>query len=296
LSETKKNADIIGVQSDLGAEKSGFNLAPLAMRNAGLCGRLSSLGISVNDKGDILPASCRGSKHTMDFTRVADVNKKLYERVLDSLQAGAFPIILGGDHSISAGSITAAAKHFGDIGVIWIDAHGDFNNEESSFSGSINGMPFSAVCGLGPYKMLPATGYYVNPKRAVLIGARDLDVLERPRLRDAGATVFTIHDIDLLGMKEVIGRAIKIAGSGTKGIYVSFDIDSVTPESAPGVGFPVHRGLTVREAFFMAEMLFECGKVLALDMVEVNPVLDDRNKTAVLACELILSLMGKTLY
>ena len=297
MAKIHKKADIIGVLSDLGAEKSGFDLAPPAIRNAGLCDKLSSLGITVRDRGDIIPVPGREKALKMeDFTQVADVNDKLYAMVKDSLQSGAFPIILGGDHSVSAGSIPAVSECFGDVGIIWFDAHGDFNDRQSSFSGSINGMPFSAVCGLGPGEMLPVTGYYVNPRRAVLIGARDLDALERPRLKDAGVTVFSIREIDRLGIQEVIRQAIEIAGRDTKGIYVSFDIDSIDPESAPGVGFPVHHGLTVREALFMAEILHQSGKVLALDMVEVNPVFDEKNRTSVLACELILSLMGKALY
>jgi arginase len=297
LADIQKKVDIIGVQSDLGAKARGFNLGPLAIRKAGVCDKLSAMGFSLRDKGDIIPdPGVDTGSHIRNYKEVAEINGRLFEQVKDSLQVGAFPVILGGDHSVSAGSILAVAGHYGDVGVIWVDAHGDFNDDQSSPSGNLNGMPFSAVCGLGPNEMAPDAKHYVNPKHAVLIGARDLDTLERPRLRDAGVAVFTVHDIDRLGMNEVIRQAVEIAAAGTKGIHVSFDVDSVTPESAPGVGAPVHRGMTVREAFFTMELLHQCGKILSLDMVEVNPILDESNRTAILACELILSLMGKTLY
>ena len=292
-----KNVEIIGVQSDSGAMRKGLNLGPSAIRNAGVCGKLSELGFALRDKGDIIPAPCAGSRpRLINYEQVANVNKSLFARVKDTLRDGAFPVILGGDHGISAGSILATADHYGEIGVIWIDAHGDFNNEESTLTGYMNGMPLSAACGLGPAEMAPGTRHFIDPKNAALLGVRDIDPPERLRLIDAGVTVLSISEIDRIGLHEALEKAIAAASSGTKGIYVSFDIDAVTPESAPGVGYPAHRGLTVREAFFIAETLYQCGKVLAVDMVEVNPVFDKKNMTAILACELILSLMGKTVF
>jgi len=205
-------------------------------------------------------------------------------------------VVLGGDHSVAAGSAPAVATVYRDAGLIWIDAHGDFNDDRSTSSGNMHGMPFSACCGLGPAKMAPYAGSFIDPERAALIGARDIDAQESRRLKDAGVSVFTVHDIDRKGMPLVMAEAIEIATAGGGGIYVSFDMDAVTPEAAPGVGTPVHSGLTVREAFLAMEMLYQSGKALALDMVEVNPILDERNRTGILACELILSLLGKSIY
>jgi arginase len=286
-------------------------MGPLAIRHAGLCEKLSVTGFLWHDKGDIIPAPKGATSPQMKhfeqiaeatspqlkhFGQIAEANGRLYAQVAESLGSGAFPVVLGGDHSVAAGSIPAAAKHFGDIGLIWIDAHGDFNNDESTESGNMHGMAFSAVCGCGPAEMTPYARRFIDPKHAVQVGARDIDALEKVRLKEAGITVFTIHDIDRMGMQEIMRNAIEIAGSSGNGIHVSFDMDAVTPDAAPGVGTPVHSGLTVREAFLAMEMLHQCGMVLALDMVEVNPILDERNRTGILACELILSLLGKSVF
>ena len=227
--------------------------------------------------------------------------RRLYEQVRDSLGRGHFPICLGGDHSIAAGSIAAAAEYYagqGGVGVIWIDAHGDWNNEESSYTGNMHGMPFSAVCGHGPVGMVDfgQGPVYVDTRHCVQIGGRDIDDKERLRMKAAGVTVFPINVIDKLGMGEVIHRALEVAGNGTAGIHLSFDVDAITPEAAPGTGTTVHNGLTVREAFLAVETLAESGKLVSMDMVEVNPILDERNKTGILASELIQSALGKVVY
>jgi len=246
---------------------------------------------------DFLEFYAVGGFHTTkNLEQIVEANGRLYVQVKESLEKGAFPVILGGDHSVAAGSIPAVAQHYGNIGLIWIDAHGDFNDDKSTISGDMHGMPFSAVCGFGPDEMTPYALQYINPKHAVLVGARDIDPLENRRLKEAGITVFTIHDIDRMGMPQVIKKAIEVSGTGTSGIHVSFDMDAVTPEAAPGVGTPVHSGLTVREAFLAMEILHQCGKVLAVDMTEVNPILDERGRTGILACELILSLLGKSVF
>jgi arginase len=230
---------------------------------------------------------------------VIDMNRRLYESTKQSLDEGAFPIMLGGDHSAAAGTVSAVSKaHNGNIGIIWVDAHGDWNNDESSETGNMHGMPFSALCGWGPdcmvdYGQNPA---YVDPKHCVQIAGRDIDMEERKRMKAAGVNVFSIDVIDRLGMEEVVRRAIAIASDGTDGFHVSFDIDSLSPEFAPGTGTLVHDGLTAREAFLCMEMFAECGKVLGLDMVEVNPILDEKNRTATMASELILSCLGKTVF
>ncbi len=294
--------NIIGVQMDFGASKRGVSMGPAAIRFGGVCEGLERLGYTVHDLGDIVPPPAGDSgKNMHNYQQVMEVNRRLYHSVLASLENGRLPVVLGGDHSIAAGSISAVSKFYedrGGVGVIWIDAHGDWNNEESSPSGNMHGMPFSAVCGGGPECMVnfgqgPA---YVDAARCVQIGGRDIDSGERLRMKAAGVTVFPINVIDQLGMGEVIRRAIAIAGEGTAGIHLSFDVDAITPESAPGTGTVVHSGLTVREAFLAVETLAESGRVVSLDMVEVNPILDIRNKTGILASELILSALGKSVY
>jgi len=290
----KNNVHVIGIQMDLGASKRGVNMGPLAIRYAGLIDKLPDIGFTVLDKGDILSNEAYSDNPKMkNFQPIFDANKKLYQQVKASFEADAVPIILGGDHSVAAGSITATAHQYNKIGVIWIDAHGDFNNDECSPSGNMHGMPLSAICGFGPDQMIAFDGEngekkFVDTKNVALIGGRDIDLDERDRLADAGVNVFSIHDVDKLGMAEVIKRAIEIASDGTNGIHVSFDVDAITPQEAPGVGTPVHSGLTVRESFLAAELVAESEKLLALDMVEVNPILDHQNKTGVLACYLIV--------
>lgn len=295
----KKTVDIVGVQMDLGAATRGVAMGPMAIRYGGICEGLKTLGYEVCDKGDIIQLPQGATKDTLrNYEQVIDVNKRLYYSVEETLKAGHFPVILGGDHSIAAGSIAAVSKHYENIGIIWIDAHGDWNSEESSPSGNMHGMPFSAACGFGPNCMADfgQGPVFVDPKRCVQIGGRDIDSTERVRMKEAGVTVFPINVIDKLGMEEVIRRAIEVAGTDTRGIHLSFDVDAITPEAAPGTGTIVHSGLTVREAFLAVETLAESGKLLAVDMVEVNPILDERNKTGILASELVQSCLGKVVY
>lgn len=290
--------DLIGVQMDLGASKRGVSMGPMAIRYGGLCEGLRQMGFTVNDLGDIAPLPTGATADNMqNYEQVIDVNRRLYQIVSGMLAQGHFPVVLGGDHSIAAGSISAAVRHDRSIGVIWIDAHGDWNNEESSPTGNMHGMPFSAVCGHGPACMVDYGDepVFVDVKRCVQIGGRDIDTLERQRMKQAGVTVFPINMVDKLGMERVITRAIEVAGAGG-GIHLSFDIDAIDPQAAPGTGTVVHSGLTVREAFLAVELLAESGKLRSMDMVEVNPILDERNKTGILASELIQSALGKTVY
>ena len=294
-----RNVDVIGVQMDFGAGTRGVNMGPAAIRYAGLVKGIEELGLNCNDKGDLIPPQMgKTSENMRCYEQVHVINKKIFEEVTDSLEKGHFPVTLGGDHSIAAGSISATSSHYKNIGVIWVDAHGDWNNEESTMSGNMHGMPFSAVCGAGPDIMVNfgQEPVYVNTANCVQIAGRDIDPKERVRMKEHGVTVFSIADIDRMGMPAVIEKAIEIASRGTEGIHVSFDIDSITPESAPGTGTVVHSGLTVREAFYLVETLYASGKVLAFDMVEVNPMLDIRNKTGELAMELVLSILGKVVY
>lgn len=294
-----RKIDIIGLQMDLGASRRGVDMGPLAIRHAGLHEKLTREGLDWWDAGDIIPGQrgpASAQPNMRNFGQIVSANEALYHKTLESLANGRMPIVLGGDHSVAAGSIPAVRRHFGDIGVIWVDAHGDFNDDQSSETGNMHGMPFSAVCGRGPAAMVPYAEGFVNPRKCVQIGARDVDRQERERLRQAGVTVFSMTEIDKLGLSAITERAIAITTEGTRGVHVSFDVDAVTPEAAPGVGTPVHSGLTAREAFLLMEMLHEAGVGVALDMVEVNPILDERNATGNLACELILSLLGKALF
>jgi len=291
--------DIIGAQMDFGASKRGVSMGPMAIRYGGLCEGLRQLGFTVNDLGDIVPIPAGATLENMrNYEQVVDVNRKLYQIVSDTLTSGHFPIILGGDHSIAAGSISAAVHHNRNLGVIWIDAHGDWNNEESTPTGNMHGMPFSAVCGYGPDCMvnLGDKPVFVDIRHCVQIGGRDIDTAERQRMKKAGVTVFPINAIDKLGMERVIAQAIEIAGAGGANIHLSFDIDAIDPQAAPGTGTVVHSGLTVREAFLAVESIADSGKLCSMDMVEVNPILDERNKTGILASELIQSALGKAVY
>ncbi|MBQ4506464.1 MAG: arginase [Firmicutes bacterium] len=294
-----KKVEIVGAQVDLGANRRGVNMGPSAIRFAGLAERIEAMGIESRDRGDLIPMQGGKSLDNMrSYEAIVDVDKRLFEEVLESLENGAVPIVLGGDHSIAAGSVPAAAYHYKKIGLIWIDAHADFNDENSTVTGNVHGMPLSAICGSGPDWLVDYGDrrVYVDPKKAVIVGGRDFDPPERVRLKEAGVNVFNIREVDTHGMADVMRRAIEIASDGTEGIYVSFDMDSINPQDAPGVVTPVIGGLTSREVFLACEMLANTGKIIGIDMVEVNPILDERNKTGELACSLILSLLGEMKY
>ncbi|WP_128424965.1 arginase [Gudongella oleilytica] len=296
----KKKVDLIGVQVDCGASKVGASIGPVAIRIAGICEGIRKLGYELEDKGDIIqPKGGASSEKLRNHESVISTCKSLYESTLISLEQEAFPIAIGGDHSLAAGSISATLKHHkGKVGVIWIDAHGDWNDDKITETGNMHGMSFSAVCGHGPDVMVDygQGPVYADVTKCVQIGGRDIDAEEAKKMKAAGLNVFAIDTIDKLGMQEVMKRAIEIASNGTDGIHLSFDIDSLTPEAAPGTGTKVHSGLTIREAFLAVEMLHESGKLLSMDMVEVNPILDISNKTAKLASELVLSALGKVVY
>ena len=299
---SKTEIDLIGVQIDFGAAQKGVAMGPLAIRYAGLKDDLRSMGYTLRDKGDIVPPEDGMSlRHMIRFEQVNATNKQLYEEVSETLENGRFPLVLGGDHSIAAGSVSAVAKHYepqGEIGVIWIDAHGDWNSDESTISGNMHGMPFSAVCGWGPDSMVDfgQKPHFVPTAHCVQVGGHDFDEAEAARMKEAGMNVFTISAIDKRGMSEVMKEAIRIAGEGTVGIHLSFDVDAITPEYAPGTGTPVENGITAREAFLAVELLAQSGKLISMDLVEVNPILDDKNKTGRMASELIQLALGKVVF
>ncbi|HHX03218.1 MAG TPA: arginase [Tissierellia bacterium] len=295
----RKTIDLTGVQIDCGASKRGSALGPAAMRLAGLCEGIRALGYELNDRGDIIaPPNGATSEKLRNYESVITTCRQLYHRTMESFKNGAFPITIGGDHSLAAGSVSATLKHYGNVGVIWIDAHGDWNDDTITESGNMHGMSFSAVCGHGPHVMVDygQGPVFADPTKCVQIGGRDFDKKEIEKMKASGIHVYSIYDIDRLGMPEVMKRAIDIATDGTAGIHLSYDVDSITPESAPGTGTKVHSGLTLREAFLAVEMLYETGKLLAVDMVEVNPILDDHNITAKWAMELVLSSLGKVVF
>jgi arginase len=257
----------------------------------------------VTDCGDIdvrIPETLEIGSLTLRYkSAILAACDTLRAEVERSLAAGRMPLVLGGDHSISIGSVAGVSNHFhraaAEVGVIWLDAHGDSNTPETTPSGNVHGMSLAVSMGLGDAELTGLGGRApkVDPRRVVLIGVRDLDPGERETLRRSGATVYTIREVDERGMRDVVGEAVRIAGAGTAGIHVSFDLDVIDPEDAPGVGTAITGGITYREAHLAMEILAESGRVVSLDLVEVNPVLDTRNQTAKLAVELTQSLLGK---
>jgi arginase len=302
--KNKRAVHIIGVPLDLGGNRRGTDMGPSAFRIAGLAERIAQLGITVGDKGDVsspIPEK-KGSgdprkKYVKDIQRVCH---RLYQTALASFADGAMPIVLGGDHSLGAGSVAAAATHVRKsgkpLGLIWVDAHADMNNPASSESGNVHGMPLAALLGAEPAELHVAPfSPAVLARHTVLVGVRNLDEVEKQIVRAAKVHVFTMKDIDTLGITEVMARAIALAGKGTGGFHVSYDLDVCDPTVAPGVGTPVRGGLSYREAHVVMEMVAESGKMTSFDLVEVNPTLDIRNTTAELGTELALSALGKSI-
>ena len=289
---------IIGSQMDMGAFRKGVDMGPSAIRHAGLINKIRDIGYIVFDNGDIMPlvAENEGNPRMRFEHEINDANKRLYEKILQNYNEDRFPIILGGDHSIAAGSISASITKYNNIGVIWVDAHADFNDDEITPSGNIHGMPLSAVCGCGPDSLVAYCQKRISPQKTVILGARSIDPLEKRKLKEKGVTVFSISDVHSNGIKEIIREAIRISGEGVDGIHLSFDMDALDPTQAPGVGTPVYNGLTQREAFIICEELYKSGKLIAMDIVETNPLLDKRNMTGILASELILACLGNTEY
>ena len=293
---------IIGVPLDLGGGRRGVDMGPSAFRIAGLGERIAALGCRVTDKGDLavpIPETRQiGDPRRRYIDDIATVCQALAASARASLDAGALPLVLGGDHSLAAGSVAATAavmRARGErFGLIWVDAHGDMNTPASSQSGNVHGMPLSALLGPEPAELSGLLGFgpKIDPGHVALIGVRNLDEQEKQRVRDSRIHVFTMKDIDRAGIAAVIEQAIGLASDGTAGLHVSFDLDVCDPTIAPGVGTPVKGGLDYREAHMVMEVLADSGRVVALDMVEVNPTLDVRNSTAELGTELVLSALG----
>lgn len=294
--------DIIGIPIDLGADRRGVDMGPSAIRYAHLQQKLEALGYKVEDKGNIevpIAEMCAITDPKLKYVDcIVPMSRRASGAVATSIQGGHFPIVLGGDHSLSIGSIRGAAR-LKKIGVIWIDAHADFNTDQTTPSGNIHGMPLAALCGLGNAQLtqlwdepLPV----VDPRRVAIIGARDLDPGEKVNLREAGVMVMGMEQIDRLGMTDVMKKVIERVSRETEGVYLSFDMDVMDPRHAPGVGTPVPAGLTQREAHLACELIAETGKLVGMDIVEVNSILDVQNQTASLAVEFVLSALGKRIW
>jgi len=290
---------VIGAPMDLGADRRGVDIGASAIRYAGLNDQLRRLGYSVNDIGNIVipqPESQPiGDPHVKYLEPIVHVSEDLADAVTAALQDGEFPLVLGGDHSIALGSITGVARVHRDIGVIWIDAHGDFNTHETTPSGNIHGMILGALAGLGHPSLTGVGGWSpkINTRSIAIVGARDLDIREQELLREQQIHVFTMTEIDQHGMSSVMEQAVEVASQAIHGFHLSLDMDSLDPREAPGVGTPVRGGLTYREAHLAMEVIAASGQLVSMDAVEVNPILDRENATAQLAVELILSALGK---
>jgi arginase len=298
-----KPVHIIGVPLDLGGGRRGVDMGPSALRIAGLGERIAEIGRRVVDQGD-LPSPIPETQHEADATKkyiheIARVCRNLYDMALRSHEAGALPLVLGGDHSLAAGSVAASADFIRrtssrPLGLIWVDAHGDMNTPQTTTSGNVHGMPLAALLGQEPAELSTiGSSPSVLPQHTVLLGIRNLDAKEKDKIRGSGVHVFTMKDIDREGIATVAERALALASDGTGGVHVSFDLDACDPTFAPGVGTPVKGGLDYREAHMVMELVADSQRLVALDLVEVNPTLDIRNTTAELGTELALSALGK---
>lgn len=294
---------IIGVPLDLGQERRGVDMGPSALRVAGLNDRIRELGFEVEDAGNlhvpIREMRAAGDHRAKYLAEIATVSQHHAAWVRRTLRQGFLPLVLGGDHSIAAGTVAGVSSYYRrknkSIGLIWVDAHADMNTPETSPSGNIHGMPLACCLGYGPKELTHLAGYApsVPPRNAVLVGVRDVDAREKGIVKQSGLTVYTMRDIDERGLRTVMEEAIAIADRDTAGFAVTLDMDFVDPAEAPGVGTPVRGGATYREAHLVMEMVADSKRMLSLEIVEVNPVIDVANKTAALAVELTLSALGK---
>jgi arginase len=291
--------DIIGVPIDLGADRRGVDMGPSAIRYARLQQGMEQLGYAVRDTGNVevpIAEMCKiGDPNLKYIDCIVPMGRRVSGAVTTSIQGNRFPIVLGGDHSLSVGSIRGAARQK-KIGVLWIDAHADFNTAETTPSGNIHGMPLAALCGFGDSRLVqlwdqppPA----IEPQRVAVIGARDLDPGEKRNLLEADVMVMSMEQVDRLGIVATLDKALERISHDVDGIYLSLDMDVLDPRHAPGVGTPVPGGLTYREAHLICELVAETGNLIGMDVVEVNPILDIQNQTALLAVEFILSALGK---
>ncbi|WP_040205762.1 arginase [Neobacillus jeddahensis] len=296
-----KKLSIIGMPMDLGQMRRGVDMGPSAIRYAGINERLKPLFDEIHDLGDIAigrPAVVVDQESNLrNLDLVAEKSAMLAEKVDEAIQSGSFPLVLGGDHSIAIGTLAGVSKHYQNLGVIWYDAHGDLNTAETSPSGNIHGMPLAVSLGLGHKKLTEIGGYFpkVKPEHVVIIGARSLDEGERKLIKEKGMKVYTMHEVDRMGMAKVIEETIAYLKDKTDGVHLSLDLDGLDPSECPGVGTPVMGGISYRESHLAMEMLEEAKLITSAEFVEVNPILDEKNKTASVAVELMGSLFGEKL-
>ncbi len=294
---------IVGAPMDLGAGRRGVDMGPSALRVAGLNEKLQKLGYDVQDWGNVVvdqPESLpSGPSHARFLPQIVHTCARLSQLVEKAADDGRFPLVLGGDHSIAAGTLAGMSRFFHKtgkkLGLIWIDAHADMNTPESSPSGNVHGMPLACAIGLGPHELSHLAGYCpsIHPNNVAIVGLRSVDQIEVANVLGAGVHPFTMRDIDERGMRAVIADAIRFASDGTQGFHLSFDMDAVDPSEAPGVGTPVPGGITYREAHLAVETICDSTRMTSMEVVEVNPVLDIANRTALLGVELVTSAMGK---
>lgn len=294
---------IIGAPMDLGSGRRGVDMGPSALRVANLNERLASLGYKVEDLGNIPVVQAEsveeGTPSARYLEEIAATCTRLAGLVESTADAGKFPVVLGGDHSIAIGTISGLSHHYRQrgkkIGLVWIDAHADMNTPETSPSGNIHGMPLACCVGMGPPELTNIFGYApkVDPRNVAVIGLRSVDNDERRNVQRAGVHAYTMRDVDERGLRSILQEALEVANDGTDGFHLSFDMDSVEPHEAPGVGTPVKGGMTYREAHLAMENICDCDRMLGLEVVEVNPVIDEANRTAILAVELVMSALGK---
>ena len=289
---------------DLGAGRRGVDMGPSAIRFAGLSAGLRRLGNNVKYEGNIsvpIPESKtpgRGLKYHREVVKVCNSLAQRVEKIID---ASAFPIVLGGDHSIAMGTVSGISNHYRkknqNIGLVYVDAHGDMNTPDTSPSGNIHGMPLAALLGIGPQELTNIHGFSpkVRQENTALVGIRAIDRAEREVIKQSGIHVFTMREIDERGIGEVTREVLNVVNDGTAGFHLSFDLDGLDPEIAPGVGTPVRGGIDFREAHTLMEMVADNGRMVGLEMVELNPILDNRNTTGELAVDLILSAFGKSI-
>jgi arginase len=295
-----KKISIIGLPMDLGQMRRGVDMGPSAIRYAGIIEKLEELKYEIEDRGDIKigrPAMETSSEGLRYLRSVVEANEKLFSVINNAIASGSFPLILGGDHSIAIGTLAGVSKHYKNLGVIWYDAHGDLHNIETSPTGNIHGMPLAVSIGIGNKELVEIGGYTskVKPENIVIIGARSLDDGEKLLIKEKRIKVFTMHEIDRLGMSKIIEETIVYLKDKTDGVHLSLDLDALDPHDAPGVGTPVNGGISYRESHLAMEMLEEAKIITSAEFVEVNPILDDRNKTATLAVALMGSLFGEKL-
>jgi arginase len=300
MAASTRKVSIIGAALDLGQGRRGVDMGPSAMRAAGLEERIRSLGYDVRDHGNVESpepeATALGDERARFLPEIKETCARIATLVSEAAAAGQVPLVLGGDHSVALGTLWGLAKARGVGGVMWIDAHPDVNTPETSPSGNVHGMPLAAALGLAGTMFesnswpLPA----VDPEHVALVGIRDLDEGERKLLRGVGARVFTMSEIDRIGIERAVREALDRVGGGGF-VHVSFDVDVLDPEIAPGVGTPVRGGLTYREAHLALELVAESRLAGSLEVVEVNPILDRENMTALTAVELVASALGKTI-